>query len=296
MDSVFIARGTADAIPIWFVTAAIYPDVRKLLGTEACAFAAAAGFEPKAGRHLMLPGKGGIGGILFGLEAADAAKDLFLPGDLPQQLPDGVYRFANAPHDARLAALAFAFGSYRFTRYRKAEGRKIKLELPQNLDGDDLQRVVEGVTLARDLINTPANDMGPVELEAAARKLAARHGADFHAIVGDDLLAQNFPLIHAVGRAAAAANAPRLIDMKWGENFSGANGHPRVTLIGKGVCFDTGGLDIKPDSSMLNMKKDMGGAATALALAHMIMARGLKVRLRVLIPAVENSIAGASFR
>jgi leucyl aminopeptidase len=131
--------------------------------------------------------------------------------------------------------------------------------------------------------------MGPAQLEAAARKLAARHSATIGAVVGDDLLAKNFPLIHAVGRAAIGA--PRLIDMSWGDA-----GHPRVTLVGKGVCFDTGGLDIKPDSGMLNMKKDMGGAATALALAHMIMARGLKVRLRVLIPAVENSIAGASFR
>jgi leucyl aminopeptidase len=289
MDSVFVARGTTNAIPIWFVTAETYPDVRKLLGAEACAFADAAGFEPKASRHLLLPGKNGLGGVLFGLEAAGDIKDPFLPGRLAQLLPDGVYRFASEPHDARLAALAFALGLYRFTRYRKAEARKINLDLPQSLDRDDLDRVVEAVTLARDLINTPANDMGPAELEEAARSLAARHGAAIKAIVGDDLLAQNFPLIHAVGRAAAGA--PRLIDMTWGDA-----GHPRVTLVGKGVCFDTGGLDIKPDSSMLNMKKDMGGAATALALAHMIMARGLKVRLRALIPAVENSIAGGSFR
>jgi leucyl aminopeptidase len=131
--------------------------------------------------------------------------------------------------------------------------------------------------------------MGPAQLEQAARKLAARHAATVSSIVGDELLEQNFPLIHAVGRAAAAA--PRLIDISWGDA-----GHPRVTLVGKGVCFDTGGLDIKPDASMLNMKKDMGGAATALALAHMVMARGLKVRLRLIIPAVENSIAGTSFR
>ncbi len=291
MDSVFVARGTVGAVPIWFVTAATYPEVRELLGADACAFADAAGFEPKSGRHLLLPGKGGLGGVLFGLEAADDTKDLFLPGRLPLHLPSGVYRFANEPHDARLAALAFALGSYRFTRYRKAEARDIKLDLPQSIDRDDLQRIVEGVTLARDLINTPANDMGPADLAEAVRKLAARHGADFSVIVGDDLLKENFPLIHAVGRAADAAAAPRLIDMSWGEA-----GHPRVTLVGKGVCFDTGGLDIKPDAGMLNMKKDMGGAATALALAHMIMGRGLKVRLRVLIPAVENSIAGSSFR
>jgi leucyl aminopeptidase len=289
MASIFVARGSANAIPIWLVTAGSYPDVRKALGAEACAFADAAGFEPKAGRHLLLPGQNGLGGVLFGLEAEGEAADRFLPGRLTQHLPDGVYRFANEPHDARLASLAFALGLYSFGRYRKTKARDVHLDLPQHVDRDDLDRIVEGVTLARDLINTPANDLGPAELEAAARKLATRHNATISAVVGDDLLAKNFPLIHAVGRAAAGA--PRLIDMTWGEV-----GHPRVTLVGKGVCFDTGGLDIKPDSSMLNMKKDMGGAATALALAHMIMARGLKVRLRVLIPAVENSIAGDSFR
>jgi len=227
--------------------------------------------------------------VLFGLENGDDRKDPFLPGRLPQHLPDGVYRFANEPHDARLAALAFALGLYSFTRYRKADARSIKLDLPQSVDRAELDRIVEGVTLARDLINTPANDMGPAQLEQAARKLASRHGATINAIVGDELLTQNFPLVHAVGRAAAGA--PRLIDMSWGDSK-----HPRVTLAGKGVCFDTGGLDIKADASMLNMKKDMGGAATALALAHMIMARGLKIRLRVIIPAVENSIAGSSFR
>jgi leucyl aminopeptidase len=290
-NSVFVAHDTAGAVPIWFVTAATYNDVRERLDAEALAFADAAGFEPKAGRYLALPGKHGLSGILFGIEAADDVKDLFLPGRLAQNLPDGTYRFANEPHDARLAALAFALGSYRFTRYRKSEPSKAKLELSQSLDRDELNHIVEGVTLARDLINTPANDMGPADLEVAARKLAALHNADIRSTVGDDLLAQNFTLIHAVGRAAAPQAAPRLIDMVWGDP-----NHPRVTLVGKGVCFDTGGLDIKPDSGMLNMKKDMGGAATALALAHMIMARGLKLRLRVLIPAVENSIAGSSFR
>jgi len=295
MDSIFIARGSAEAIPIWFVTSANYPDVRQAIGAEASAFADAAGFEPKAGRYLLLPGTSGaqsgnaLGGILFGIESEDQTKDPFLPGRLPQHLPNGIYRFANEPHDARLAALAFALGTYRFTRYRKAEPRAIKLDLPQSIAREELEHIVEGVTLARDLINTPANDMGPAQLEQAARKLAARHVATITAVIGDELIEQNFPLIHAVGRASASA--PRLIDMSWGD----AN-RPRVTLVGKGVCFDTGGLDIKPESAMLNMKKDMGGAATALALAHMVMARGLKVRLRVLIPAVENAIAGSSFR
>jgi len=289
MDSVFVAGGTVEPIPIWFVTAANYPDLRERLDAGVRAFADAAGFEPKPGRHLLLPGESGLGGILFGLEGANEAKDLFLPGRLPQHLPAGVYRFANAPHDARLAALAFALGAYRFTPYRKAERRQLKLDLPQSIDRGDLDRVVEAVTLARDLINTPANDMGPAELEAAARSLAARHGADIRTIVGEELLTENFPLIHAVGRACE--RAPRLIELKWGDKDD-----PRVSLVGKGVCFDSGGLDIKPENAMLLMKKDMGGAASVLALAHMIMDRGLKVRLTVVIPAVENSISGAAFR
>jgi leucyl aminopeptidase len=289
MQSIFSAGASAAAIPIWFVTIATYKDVRERLSAAARAFADAAGFEPKPGQYLALPGEGGLSGILFGLENASDARDLFLPGRLPQQLPSGVYRFANDPHDARLAALAFALGAYRFTRYHKSEGRKIKLDLPQSLDREDLERVVEAVTLVRDLVNTPANDMGPADLEEAARTLAAKHGAGARATVGDDLLRENFPLIHAVGRAAA--RQPRLIDLTWGDVDD-----PRITLVGKGVCFDSGGLDIKPESSMLNMKKDMGGAATALALAHMIMSRKLRLRLRVLIPAVENSISGAAFR
>ncbi|MDR3421710.1 MAG: leucyl aminopeptidase family protein [Xanthobacteraceae bacterium] len=289
MDSIFITSGTAAAIPIWFATAATYPEVRERLDVPARAFADAAGFEPKPGHCLVLPGATGVGAVLFGLEGADDARDPFLPGRLPEQLPDAVYRFANDPHDAKLAALAFALGTYRFTRYRKAEPRNVRLDLLQSVDREELDRIVEAVTLARDLINTPANDMGPADLEEAARALAARHAAEIGAVVGDELLTGNFPLIHAVGRAAE--RAPRLIDLQWGEA-----GSPRVTLIGKGVCFDSGGLDIKPDSSMLNMKKDMGGAATALALAHMVMARNLKVRLRVLIPAVENSISAAAFR
>jgi leucyl aminopeptidase len=160
--------------------------------------------------------------------------------------------------------------------------------VPDGVDAEDLSRIVEGVTLCRDLTNTPSNDMGPAELEAAARALAKQHGAKLQVISGK-ALARDFPLVHAVG--AGSVRTPRLIDMTWGKT-----GDPKITLVGKGVCFDTGGLDIKPDTGMLNMKKDMGGAATALALAHMIMSRRLKVRLRVVIPAVENSISGTSFR
>jgi leucyl aminopeptidase len=291
MHPVFVTRGAAPSIPIWFATATTWAALRGGLEPGACAYADAAGFEPQPGRHLLLPGSaGGLAGVLFAIEAeAKPDKDRFLPGRLAGLLPAGTYRFANAPHDARLAALAFALGAYRFARYRAVEAKEVRLELPDGVDGADLSRIAAGVTLARDLINTPANDLGPAELEDAARTLAGRHGASIRSVVGDDLLAANFPLIHAVGRAAAGA--PRLIDMTWGEPV-----HPKVTLIGKGVTFDTGGLDIKPESAMRIMKKDMGGAACVLALAHMAMDRGLKLRLRVLIPAVENAISGAAFR
>ena len=232
---------------------------------------------------------GKLASVLFGLEdAGDAAKDLFRPGALAGLLPAGTYRFANAPHDARLAALAFALGCYQFARYRKAQGRDLRLVLPDGVDGEDLTRIVEGVTLARDLINTPSNDMGPAELEEAARTLAKQHGAKLQVTSGDKL-AKEFPLVAAVG--AGSAREPRLIDLTWGNA-----GDAKITLVGKGVAFDTGGLDIKNDAGMLNMKKDMGGAATALALGHMIMARKLRVRLRIIVPAVENSISGTSFR
>ena len=286
MHPVFAARSKA-AQPIWFVTSATVSKVLAKLDKRARAYVKAAGYEPKPGRHLILPS----GGVLFGLEGEKDDKNAFLPGLLPGVLPASAYRFANAPHDTRLAALAFALGSYRFARYRKAKDKAVRLALPDGVDGEDVSRIAEGVTLARDLINTPANDMGPAELEDAARALGKRHGAKFRSIVGDDLLKQNFPLIHAVGRAADVKRAPRLIELRWGKP-----GDPKVTLVGKGVCFDTGGLDLKPESAMLIMKKDMGGAATVLALAHMIMGARLKVALRVLIPAVENSVAGNAFR
>ena len=290
MHPVLIASSKV-AQPIWFVTPVNFSKVCAGLDKAARAFVKAAGFEPRPGRHLLLPSAGGMGGVLFGLESAKDDKNAFLPGLLPSVLPAGIYRFANAPHDARLATLAFALGSYRFTRYRKGKDKAVRLVLPGGVDGDDISRIAEGVALARDLINTPANDMGPAELEAAARALGKRHGAKVRSIVGGDLLKRNFPLIHAVGRAADRARAPRLIELRWGKASD-----PKVTLVGKGVCFDTGGLDLKPDNAMLLMKKDMGGAATVLALAHMIMDAGLKIALRVLIPAVENSVAGDAFR
>ena len=289
MHPLFASAGT-QGTPVWFVHAASLDAVLKGLSASERAFVASAGFEPKPGRLLLLSAADGkLSGALFGIEKpGDAMIDPFRPGQLSGLLPPGAYRFANAPHDARLAALAIALNTYQFSRYRKAEARNVRLVVPDGVDGDDLSHIVEGATLARDLINTPSNDMGPDELEAAARDLAKQHGAKA-AVTKGDALEKNFPLIHAVGMGSP--RAPRLIDITWGKDSD-----PKITLVGKGVCFDTGGLDIKPDTGMLNMKKDMAGAATALALGHMIMARKLKVRLRVLIPAVENSISGTSFR
>ncbi|RUY52869.1 leucyl aminopeptidase family protein, partial [Mesorhizobium sp. M7A.F.Ca.CA.001.12.1.1] len=204
-------------------------------------------------------------------------------------LPEGDWHFASAPAEPDLAATALLLGGYVFTRYGKKPGKALRFGLPAGVDGGRVGRIADGVFLTRDLVNTPTSDMGPEDLEQAVRTLAARHKAEVSVVKGDDLLDRNFPMIHAVGRASAGA--PRLIDMRWGQQ-----GAPKVTLVGKGVCFDTGGLDIKPSSGMLLMKKDMGGAANVLGLASMIMAAGLNVRLRVLIPAVENSIAGNAFR
>jgi leucyl aminopeptidase len=292
MSSAFETRpeAPATAIPITFATKSTWEAIRKTLSPSARQFAKSSGFAARPGAHLALPREDGtIAEVLFGLDEATAkAHDPFRPGALPGLLPAGTYRFANAPHDTRLAALAFALGSYRFGRYRKAEAAAVKLVPPDGVDLADIARIAEAVALARDLVNTPSNDMGPEELAQAARDIASRFAAGFNCIQGEDLR-KNFPLIHAVGMASS--RAPRLIDFTWGDPA-----HPKVTLVGKGVTFDTGGLDIKPESGMRIMKKDMGGAACVLALAHMVMDRGLKLRLRVLIPAVENAISGGAFR
>lgn len=275
---------TETVLPVWGVTPAFAEDAA--LPEAFRTFGMAAGFKGEAGKLLPVPSPdGGLAGFLFGVSQTDP----FAAGALPALLPSGrTVRLEGAfPPEA---ALAFGLGTYRFDRYKaKKAPPTAQLKLGPQDDPEGLARTLAAVTLVRDLVNTPANDMGPEDLEAAARALAAQHGATISVTTGEELLVRNFPLIHAVGRAAT--RAPRLIDMSWGDAA-----HPRVTLVGKGVCFDTGGLDIKPSSGMLLMKKDMGGAAHALGLAHLVMARGLKVRLRVLIPAVENAIAGDAFR
>jgi leucyl aminopeptidase len=284
------ATAAASAVPITFVTKSSWEAIRASLSPAARQFADANGFTGKPGACLTLPDADGrLGQVLFGLEEANAKLcDPFRPGALPGLLPAGIYRFTNAPHDARLATLAFALGSYRFSRYRKADAAEAKLVPPDGVDIAAISRIAEAAMLARDLVNTPSNDMGPEQLAQAAADVAARFGAQFSCVVGEEL-EKGFPLIHAVGMAST--RAPRLIDFSWGNSS-----HPKVTLVGKGVCFDTGGLDLKPSAGMLNMKKDMGGAANVLALAQMVMDAKLKVRLRVLIPAVENAVAGNAFR
>jgi leucyl aminopeptidase len=283
--------GSASAVPIHAVSPATLAETAARLG--AVAWIAASGFAASPGAVLLLPGPdGSLSGVLFGLGDPGAPGRVpHLAGRLPSQLPAGVYRLAGGFDDQAETALAFALGAYRFTRYRPASGRQAQLVLPVGIDADRVSAIADGVYLTRDLVNTAANDLGPAELAEAARVLAGRHGARLTVVESTALREMNFPLIHAVGVAAAADRQPRLIDLTWGRPDD-----PMVTIVGKGVCFDTGGLDIKPSSNMLLMKKDMGGAANALGFAHMAMAAGLKIHLRVLIPAVENAISGPAMR
>ena len=250
------------------------------------------GFKAGLGEVVLLPGaEGAVVAAVVGYGTPSArARVRFGMAGAAASLPAGDWHFHTDLSGAALeeAVLGWLLGQYRFDRYRAAKTVLPRLKAPVGVDAARLLVIAQGEFLTRDLINTPASDMGPEELEAAFCALAKQHGAQVTITRGDDLLAQNYPMIHAVGRASS--RAPRLLDMRWGD------AGPEVVLIGKGVCFDTGGLDIKPSSGMLLMKKDMGGAATVLGLAHMVMALGLRLRLRVLVPAVENAISGSAMR
>jgi leucyl aminopeptidase len=253
------------------------------------AWVTAAGFCADPGTVLLLPGgKYGVAGALIGVTGED---DIWSWSAASARLPVGRYRLAREPKSGTANKLTLGWGlaAYQFTRYRDSGFTHPELVWPRKADRVGVAGALSATFLARDLINTPASDMGPAELADAARNLAREFKAKFRVIVGDALLKQNFPAIHAVGRASS--RAPRLIDFTWGRA-----GDPKLTLVGKGVCFDTGGLDLKPASGMLRMKKDMGGAAVVLGLARMIMMAGMRVRLRVLIPAVENSVSGNAYR
>lgn len=261
-------------------------------------------FSGKSGTTALLPASdGSIAGVVLGLGKSSAANVNSSParffGSLCRQLPVGRYHIAPSARaitkgwskaEDRLAALSWGLGAYRFNRYRSGKfSQRPVLKVAESVDLDAIRQTVEASWFGRDLINIPTNDLAPSDLEASARALARLHKAKISCIIGKDLLDKNFPLIHAVGRASD--NPPRLIDLSWGKGSG-----PKITLIGKGICFDTGGLDIKSAAGMLLMKKDMGGAATVLALAHMIMSAKLPLRLRVLIPAAENSISSNAFR
>ncbi|HEU0070344.1 MAG TPA: leucyl aminopeptidase family protein [Alphaproteobacteria bacterium] len=300
------ATKTAKAIPITPVFAG---DLKAWLAKQPArlkAWATASGFDAAAGSVSLVTGPdGGLERVLLGLgKAAKAASHMnALAGGAPTEgklwryaalsakLPAGAYAIDAKlkPAEATAAALGWALGAYQYGRYKSAKPYAAKLIWPAGADRAYVERAAAAHALVRDLVNTPASDMGPEELASAARAVAKETGAKIRIVVGDDLLKQNYPAIHAVGRAST--RAPRLIDITWGK----ANA-PKVTLIGKGVCFDTGGLDLKPSSGMILMKKDMAGAAQALALGRLIMQAKLNVRLRVLLPTVENSVSGNAMR
>ncbi len=278
-------KKTAGAVPVLVVTAKTWAKVQASLSAAEVNWVKAHGFEPGSGRHLVVPdAEGGIARVLAGPRGNGPA-DPFDIGSLARALPAGLYRLEGEIPDARLAALGWCLESYRF--FGKA-APLAALVCPEGVERREVLRAAEAVWMVRDLINTSAAELGPDELESAIRKVARKFGAKLRVVKGAALMRQ-FPLIHDVGKASP--RSPRLIDFTWGPARA-----RKVTLVGKGVCFDTGGLDIKPASGMALMKKDMGGAATVLGLAQMIMAAKLKVRLRVLVPAVENSIAGNAFR
>lgn len=274
-----IAKARSKSVPIHIVS-----DLKD--APDDCqTWAKANDYTAKSASLLVCPNaEGDVQAVLFG--KSDQPLDT---GNLASQLPEGDYHFETPPEDAFLASLGWMLGSYGFSRYNNNKPKGARLVLPKGVDGDALLRQSEASFLARDLINTPANDLGPGQLEDTVRTLAKQFKAQVSVIKGDALLKKNFPMIHAVGRAST--DAPRLIDMKWGNAK-----HPKVTLVGKGVIFDTGGLNIKPGNAMALMKKDMGGAANTIALARMIMDAKLPVRLRLLVPAVENAISGNAFR
>ncbi len=282
------APADADAIPLHVIDA----DKLDAIPDAARAWAETQGFKGAAGSVLTIPdADGAVAMALVGQGSAKTRKrGRFAIAPAARKLPQGVYAITTGLSGDALeeAALGWLLESYDFDRYRAPKPASARLVAPEGIDAARIIAIAAGEALTRDLINTPASDMGPAELEAATRDLADQHGASLTVITGDDLLTADFPMIHTVGRAST--RAPRLLDLRWGTKG------PQLTLVGKGVCFDTGGLNIKPGGSMGLMKKDMGGAATTLGLAHMIMAMDLPLRLRLLIPAVENSIDGNAFR
>jgi len=281
-----------DTLPLHLVDKPALKELIERLDPAQRAWVEASGFAAGLGEVLMVPGHGGdhaLALVGYGDEKA-RARSRFGAASARATLPEGTYHLVSTLEGAALeeVALGWLLAGYRFGRYKENPAPKAAMTAPAGIDAAKLEAIAAAEALTRDLINTPSSDMGPAELEAAARQLAEEFEAHIAVTIGDDLLAANFPMVHAVGRAST--RAPRLIDLAWGDTG------PRIALVGKGVCFDTGGLDLKPASSMALMKKDMGGAATVLGLARMIMALKLPVQLRVLIPAVENAVSGNAMR
>jgi leucyl aminopeptidase len=290
MSEVILDASEGAVIPIYAVADHEAEDFLKGQPGFVQAFARFTEFKGRGGQVAVVPdADGAIERVLFGLGASPEAAGF---RSLPAKLPPAVYRIARAPEgvEATQAALAFALGSYRFDRYKPAGAERPRL-LAEGADVAEVRHVAHACALARDMINTPANDMGPLQIETIAREIAGQYAAQITVIEGEGLLEANYPAVHAVGRAAAEGRAPRMIELSWGDRA-----RPLVAIVGKGVVFDTGGLDIKPSSGMRLMKKDMGGAAHALALGRMVMAADLPVRLVVLTPVVENAISGEAMR
>ena len=282
------AEGAAPAIPIVALDPATYPAWLEGQSATVRRWVKGTGFRAERLERCLVPGPDGAPAlVLVGVVAAE----LYALASLPLWLPPGDYTLAPGPLalDSERAALGFALGAYQYGRYRRPRREPARLLTPDGVDEARLRDLVAACSRVRDLVNTPSADCGPAELAGVLRELARQHGASLEEWSGDALLEANFPAIHAVGRASP--RAPRLLALEWGDP-----GAPRVALVGKGVCFDTGGLDLKPADGMRMMKKDMGGAAHAIALAELVMARRLPVRLQLLVAAVENAIGPDAYR
>lgn len=281
-----------NALPLYIIEKDALGDFLNSLPVMQRVWVEASGFIGATGSVVVLPGEDGApaGAIVGYGSTATRARGRFHVAATVAKLPEATWKIATdlPQEDLEEAALGWLLATYRYDHYASQSAPKARLVAPQGIDGARIEAIATGEALTRDLINTPASDMGPQELEEATQNLANQHGATLTVTRGEDLHAANLPMIHTVGRASD--RAPRLLDMSWGDSG------PQLVLVGKGVCFDTGGLNLKPGGSMGLMKKDMGGSAATLGLAHMIMALGLKLRLRVLIPAVENSVSANAFR
>jgi leucyl aminopeptidase len=280
--------------PIYLLGEAAMDAALAEAGPMAGALAEAAQFKGKAGQVVLIPGADGrTERVLFGLGREASAMGLRA---LPAKLPPGDYALMKTPWTAEQAALAFALGSYRFDRYKTERGKpRPRLTVEDTAALLEARRIGHAAALARDMVNTPANDMGPLQIETISREIAEAHAAEIAVIEGDGLLQENYPAIHAVGRAAVPERAPRMIEIQW-RGAKATDASPMIALVGKGVVFDTGGLDIKPSAGMRWMKKDMGGAAHALALGRLVMEADLPVRLTILLAVVENAISGDAMR